>query len=182
MRFPSLLRGETRPIRRWFEDDFEMMRRWLSDDFEKTIDRLFARFTPAKREEGAAEIAFTPDIDLVERANDFLVKAELPGLSAEDVEVSVVGDALQIRGQKKAEREEKEENYYLCERSYGSFLRRIPLPTPVKADKIEARMEKGVLEVTCPKSEAIAVKKVDVKGETSHETAKKTGGNGGRAK
>jgi len=91
-----------------------------------------------------------------------VVKAEVPGMKEEDIDVSVVGDTLIIRGEKKAEAEVKEEDYYCCERSYGSFFRSVALPSTVDAKKIEASYDNGVLEITLPKAAEVKPKKVSI--------------------
>ena len=98
------------------------------------------------------ERGWMPAVDVFEKADKFVVKAELPGIKEEDIHVSVVRDTLSIRGEKKTETEVKEEDYYRSERSYGSFYRSIPIPSNVNADKISASFEDGVLEVALPKS------------------------------
>ena len=108
------------------------------------------------------ERGWMPALDVFEKADKFVVKAELPGIKEEDIHVSVVGDTLSIRGEKKSETEVKEEDYYRSERSYGSFYRSIPIPANVNADKIEACFEDGVLEVALPKSVKAKPKKVTV--------------------
>jgi HSP20 family protein len=91
------------------------------------------------------------------------VKAEVPGIDAKDINISVTGEVLTIKGEKKSEREEKEENYHLVERSYGSFSRSLVLPAAVDLDKIEAKYDKGVLTVTCPKKEEVKPKAIEIK-------------------
>jgi HSP20 family protein len=108
------------------------------------------------------ERAWVPAVDVFEKDDKFVVKAELPGMKEEDVDVSVVGDTLSIKGEKKTETEVKEEDYYRSERTYGSFYRSIPLPSTVDVDKIEASFEDGVLEVTLPKSAKVKPKKIAV--------------------
>jgi HSP20 family protein len=105
---------------------------------------------------------FTPAIDIFEKDDKFIVKAELPGLKEKDIEVSVVGDTLTIKGEKEAESEVNESNYYRLERSYGSFARSISLPSNVNPDKIEANFENGVLEVSISKFAEVKPKKVKV--------------------
>ena len=116
-----------------------------------------------------------PAVDVFEKEDRFVVKAELPGMKEEDIDVSVVGDTLSIRGKKKTETEAKEEYYYRCERSYGSFYRSIPLPSNVDANKIEASFEDGVLEVALPKSAKIKPKRIAVsaKKKATKSTKKK---------
>ena len=91
------------------------------------------------------------------------VTAEVPGMDAKDINISVTGEVLTIKGEKKSEREEKEENYHLVERSHGSFSRSLVLPAAVDMDKIEAKYDKGVLTVTCPKREEVKPKSIEIK-------------------
>jgi HSP20 family protein len=96
---------------------------------------------------------FSPSVDVVESENEIKVSAELPGMSDEDIEVSLDRGVLTIRGEKTEEQKEERENYYRAERTYGSFQRSIPLPTQVKEDQVEAVFQKGVLTITLPKAE-----------------------------
>ncbi len=111
--------------------------------------------------------SFSPRMDIAENAKSFLVTAELPGMDEKDIDVSLAGDTLTIRGEKKDDREEKGEDYYYAERSYGSFNRSIPLPAEIDADKISASFKKGILTITLPKTAAAA--------ETTKKIAVKTG-------
>ena len=106
---------------------------------------------------------FAPAVDVKESADQVVVKAEVPGMDAKDINISVTGEVLTIKGEKKSEREEKEENYHLVERSYGSFSRSLKLPAAVDLDKIEAKYDKGVLTVTCPKKEAVKPKAIEIR-------------------
>jgi HSP20 family protein len=108
------------------------------------------------------ERGWMPALDVFEKEDKFVVKAELPGIKEDDIHVSVVGDTLSIKGEKKTETEVKEEDYYRSERSYGRFCRSIPLPSNVDADKIEASFEDGVLEVALPKSAKVKPKRIAV--------------------
>jgi len=115
------------------------------------------------------ERSWTPAVDVFEKDDKFVVKAELPGMKEEDIDVSVVGDALTIRGEKVAETEVDEEDYYRSECSYGSFIRSLPLPSNVNADKITATYEGGVLEISLPKVAEIKPKKVRVSAKKKAE-------------
>jgi HSP20 family protein len=106
---------------------------------------------------------FAPAVDIKETADQVVVKAEVPGMEAKDINISVTGEVLTIKGEKKSEREEKEENYHLVERRYGSFSRSLALPAGVDMDKIEAKYDKGVLIVTCPKKEVVKPKAIEIK-------------------
>ena len=106
-----------------------------------------------------------PAMDLVEAEKEYCVKAELPGMDAKDIELSLSDDMLTIKGEKQEERDEKRENYHLSERRFGSFHRSFQLPRGVDREHIEARFDKGVLTVHLPKTaEAAAMqKKIEVK-------------------
>ena len=106
-----------------------------------------------------------PVIDIVENENDFVIKAEVPGCKADDIDISVHGNVLTIRGEKKAEEEKKEKGYYHMERSYGSFRRDLTLSAGLNPDKIEACCKDGILTVTLPKSEKAKAVKVKIKDE-----------------
>jgi HSP20 family protein len=103
-----------------------------------------------------------PAVDVSENDKEIIVKAELPGLAAEDLDISLSRGVLTIKGEKKFEEEEKKDNYHRIERSYGAFARSITLPSEVKEDQITAKCDKGVLTVTLPKEEASKTKKIEV--------------------
>ena len=111
------------------------------------------------------ERMWSPALDMYETDKDVVVKAELPGLKAKDVDISVDGDMLTIKGDRKFEEEVKEENFYRLERRYGSFERVIPLPADVKKDAIKASYKNGILEVHLPKEEEAKPKRLKVKVE-----------------
>ena len=133
---------------------------WRS--FRSEMDRLFDRFgfpslrrmfdiEPAWRL--ARPFAFSvPAIDMSEDDKAYKISAELPGLDAKDVDVSVSGNMLVLKGEKRQEKEEKDKNYYFSERSYGSFQRAFELPASVDRDKVSADVSKGVLTITLPKT------------------------------
>ncbi|HEY92696.1 MAG TPA: Hsp20/alpha crystallin family protein [Dehalococcoidia bacterium] len=105
---------------------------------------------------------WAPPVEMFEKEDKFVIKVELPGMKAEDVDASVVGDRLVVKGERKSETEVKEEDYYTCERLYGRCSRAIALPTDADAEKIEASFEDGVLEVTFPKTAEVKAKKIPV--------------------
>ncbi len=104
-----------------------------------------------------------PSIDLYQTNDEVVVKASLPGLKAEDVQISVTGEVLTLRGEFKQEEEKKDATYHLRERRYGSFERSIMLPTDVQTEKAKAEFENGVLTVTLPKAEAVKPKTIAIK-------------------
>jgi HSP20 family protein len=123
------------------------------------IDRLFNDFDPWRLPSPRAFFASEPGllgagvaVDIVEKDNAFEVTAELPGLREKDIRVDLVNGSLRIRAEKKEEKEEKQKDYYLSERRYGSVERRFPVPDGVDVDKIDASFEQGVLTVTLPKT------------------------------
>lgn len=97
-------------------------------------------------------IANIPAVDVAEKDNAFEITAELPGMDEKDIEVKLTNGGLQIHGEKKVEKEERKKDYYLSERSYGSFDRHFGLPEGIEADKISASFKNGVLTVMLPKT------------------------------
>jgi HSP20 family protein len=128
---------------------------------QQEIDRLFDGF--ATSFSGFPARGLVPSMDLSETDKEIELTAELPGLEEKDVQLNVADNVLTIRGEKKNEREEKNKDYQLVERSYGSFTRSIQLPTGVNPDSIKAVMSKGVLRVTVPKPAPSQAKKIDIK-------------------
>lgn len=131
---------------------------------QREIDRLFEDFSrgfPTIAGNGA--IALMPSMDVTETDKEIEITAELPGLEEKDVQINVADNILTIRGEKKAEKEQKDKNYRLVERSYGSFERTLELPEGVNADAIKANISKGLLKVTVPKPAPAQAKKIEVK-------------------
>lgn len=124
----------------------------------RDFDRLLEELVP--REEG--ERVFAPVVDVYETDQELVVKAELPGVKKENVEVSIRDNALHIRGEKKEEKEEKTETYHRVERVYGRFERVVPLPTDVKVESAKAEFKDGVLEIRIPKAEGAKEKKIEI--------------------
>jgi len=133
---------------------------------QREIDRLFDDFSrgfPTFASFGNGKSDLLPSMDVTETDKQIEITAELPGLEEKDVQINVADNLLTIRGEKKAEKEEKDKNYRLVERSYGSFERTLELPDGVNLDAIQASIAKGVLKVTVPKPAPAQVKKIDVK-------------------
>jgi len=144
------------------------------EELERRFEDIFGQpFLPSVwRRLPIEERGWAPAIEVFEKEDKFVVKAELPGMKEEDIDVSVVGDTLTIKGERKAETEVKEEDYYCCERSYGSFFRSIALPSTVDAKKIEASYEGGVLEVSLPKAAEVKPKKILVSAKRKEKASK----------
>jgi HSP20 family protein len=105
---------------------------------------------------------FTPAVDIEETADEFVIKADLPGVAQKDVKVNLMGDTLTIRGERRQESEKKDGSTHRTERIYGSFERTFRLGTPVRNDKVKAQYRDGVLEVRVPKAEEAKLREVEV--------------------
>ena len=132
----------------------------LRRDLDSLWDRIFPE---APFFERYTTHEWLPTIDLTETKDKLVVKAELPGLEAKDVELTLTDDVLTIQGEKKEEKEEKDEHHFFVERYTGSFERQIRLPAHVKTDKVDAKFDKGVLTITLPKTEEAKKKAIKIK-------------------
>lgn len=149
------------------------------DSLRHEIDRLFDEFHPFSRRLPSVRSVFgfeppklgsdawtlAPAMDLVEKEKEYEISAELPGIDESNVEIKVANHMMTIKGEKKEEKEERQKDYYLSERRYGSFQRSFAMPEGIDADKIEANFIKGVLTVRLPKTAEAqkAEKKIAVK-------------------
>ena len=140
--------------------------------WERDMDRMLEDFFGRRarpwleRGFGTGEMeAKPPVVDVFEEKDDIVVKAELPGMEKDNIQVNLTDHTLTIKGEKKKVEEIKKENYYRAERSYGSFLRTLDLPNEVRADKVKASFKNGILEVRMPKTEEAKAKEVKVKVE-----------------
>jgi HSP20 family protein len=106
---------------------------------------------------------WAPSVDISETDGTIILKAEMPGLEAKDIDIDITGDMLTLKGEKKVEEERKEERYYCRERHYGSFQRSFQLPAGIQSDKVDADFKNGILTVNIPKSEESKQKKIDIK-------------------
>jgi HSP20 family protein len=156
---------EMKPVLRemepFFSNPFRLMNR-----FSDEMDRMFEHFgfRPRLFEPLPSTALWAPDIEIVEKPNQLLVRADLPGLTKDDVKVNLTDDLLTLEGERKEEKETKREGYYRSERNYGAFYRSIPLPEGVRTDKVDATFKNGVLEVTLPwMKEEKKAKTVDIK-------------------
>lgn len=137
--------------------------RWDLDSwFDESLLRPFAPFSLSLPRVTEFE-DLVPSVDIFEDRGDLVIKAELPGISRDDIEVTLSDGSITISGEKKKENEIKKKDYYKWERSYGSFCRTFRLPTEVQPDKVGSTFKDGVLEVRMPKSEAAKSKEVKVK-------------------
>jgi len=128
---------------------------------QEEMNRFFDDFFGEQRR-GLAEGAWLPSVDVSETDSELMVRAELPGMSHEDIEINVQDNILTLKGEKKQEKKEEKENFHRLERSYGSFSRSFSLPAGVKPDDIKATFKDGVLQVTMPKVEEAKPKKIAI--------------------
>lgn len=129
---------------------------------QEEVNRLFDGFLTRGFPRGDVAPTFTPAVDIEESADDFVLRADLPGISQKDVKVNLIGDTLTIRGERKQEEVRKDRNTRRVERSYGVFERSFTFGTPVKNDGIQARYRDGVLEIVVPKAEEAKVREIEV--------------------
>jgi HSP20 family protein len=132
-------------------------------EMEDRMDRLFEEtFGRSWRQTAPQATAWLPAVEVFEKDGKLTVRAELPGLKREDITIEVMDDTLMLSGERKTEHEVKEQDYYRCERAYGSFRRAIGLPAGVDKSQIKAVYTDGVLEVTLPKAKGQEPTKVHI--------------------
>jgi HSP20 family protein len=175
----ALARNErdTRGIQRWdpsfgsFASPFEWMDR-VSEEMDRAFDRISRDFGFSRRSwpshpfgSSARQGLWSPRIEAFQKEDRFVVRAELPGLKKDDVQVELTGDALTIHGERREEHEEKREGYYHSEREYGEFRRTVPLPEGVITESARASFHDGVLEVSmqAAPSEANRGRRLEIK-------------------
>jgi len=132
---------------------------------QREINRLFDHFFEGGTQDDSSLglSMWTPAVDIAEHDNEYLVNVELPGVNKDDVKITLESNILTIRGEKKQEKDEKNDNYHRVERSYGSFQRSFTLPVMVKSDKIDASYRDGILSIVLPKAEEAKPKQIEVK-------------------
>ncbi len=130
----------------------------LQDEMNRLFNSLFK--WPAKK-----EFKWSPSVDIYEDRDNLYVEAEVPGVDSKDIQVSLEGDVLTIKGKKEEKKEIKEENFYRVERFQGEFQRKIPLPCAVKSEGIKASYKKGILKITFPKKEEAKGKEIKIEVE-----------------
>lgn len=162
---------------------FSVVRRMMED-----MDRLFENFDSARsllpalqgsllpalqgRRQGWSLGTWMPEVEVSERDGKLLVSADLPGMRQEDIDLELRDDALILRGQRNEEREEQRSNVSYSERSYGSFVRTIALPTGVKPDDVEATFQNGVLQVALPLPQESSRRRIEIRGGGAAQEAR----------
>lgn len=132
---------------------------------EQEMEDLFQRFFRgwAETRWDTEPRGWAPAVDVIDRKEEVLVRADLPGLTEKDMELTLHEGTLNIRGQRKEEREAKEEDYYSCERRLGTFSRSLMVPPGINAEKISASFRDGVLEIHLPKTKVAEAKRIEIK-------------------
>jgi len=149
----ALIRLSDRPHFRNPWAEFERIRQGL-DELSRAF--LGQEFAPLSR------ATVYPPLNIYETGEAVVVKAELPGIQADDLDISVEGDTLTIQGKRPPRQEGEEISYHRREINYGSFSRAVTLPTKIDVDKIEAKLQDGILTITLPKAEEVKPKKISV--------------------
>ncbi len=127
------------------------------------MNRLFREsFSEAGRDESLTTSSFAPAVDVYEDEHKVTLKIEVPGIDEKDIDVRVENNTLTVHGERKIEKEEKEENYRRVERQYGSFTRTFTLPTTVDTDHVQANYDKGVLKIALPKKAEAKPKQIKI--------------------
>ncbi len=130
--------------------------------FQNDVDRLLEGFFRRGALRGDLSPIFAPPVDVEETADEFVMRADLPGISMKDVKVSVMGDTVTIRGERSGEKSSQDGSLHRVERSFGSFERSFTLGAPIRADKVKAQYKDGVLEVRVPKAEEARPREIEV--------------------
>ena len=126
------------------------------------MNRLFRETQGSSQDETLTSSSFAPAVDVYEDEHNVTLKIEVPGIDEKDIDVRIENNTLTVHGERKIEKEEKEENYRRVERQYGSFTRTFNLPPTVDAEKVQADYDKGVLNITLPKKAEAKPKQIKV--------------------
>lgn len=144
-----------RALVRW--NLFQELTSWHRD-----IDELFDRFFSLGREDVPSLTAWTPAMETFTKDGQYVIRLDLPGVDSKDVEISALENSLTIKGERKGRKEVDEKGYHYTETSYGRFERSLALPEGVDRDKIAAKYEHGVLEISMPLPESVVAKRVPI--------------------
>lgn len=165
--------SESTPQTTQFASPFTLMRRFMED-----VDRLFgglgADARPSTATRAGEPIAWVPPVEAFERDGQFVVRAEIPGLSKDQIEVDVMDGHLVISGERSQEHEEKRSGFYRTERSYGAFYRAIPLPEGVNPEQATATFADGVLEITMPENPRPQGRRLEIQEGSQAKQAQKS--------
>jgi len=132
------------------------------DSFRREMDRMFDNFFGRETDVGEFSSAWHPSVDIKETKDDFVLMAEIPGMSKDDIKINISENTLTIKGEKKEEKKEDDHNYHRVERRYGTFQRSFTLPTQIQGNKVKAAYKDGVLTITMPKKEEVKPKEIPI--------------------
>jgi HSP20 family protein len=155
--------GHFMAMERWRPFGLSTMDRWEPfrvSDIQSEVNRLFDNFFG--RPASATERTWTPPVEMYATKDDLVLTVEMPGVSEKDVTVSITGDLLTLKGERRFENQVKEQDLLHVERTYGKFERLIQLPMPVQADRVKATYRDGVLEIKLPKAEELKPKEIKI--------------------
>ncbi len=130
---------------------------------QKRMDQIWDSSVPSGNDQ-LSHGDWYPSVDIFEKGNAVVIRAELPGMKKDDIDVSIENNILTLKGKREIEKEVNEADYHRIERSYGSFIRSFSLPKTVDADKVKASYNDGILELSLPKSKEAEPKKIEIKG------------------
>ena len=133
----------------------------IQDEMNRLFNDFFGR-VPSRFDTELSQSEWSPSVDISETKDEIMVKAEMPGMKKDDIKITLQDNVLTLRGERKQEKEEKENNFYRIERYYGSFARSFNLPTVVQADRIKASYKDGILSITLPKAEEVKPKQIPI--------------------
>lgn len=147
-------------------------RRPLIEEMEDIFEPLFWDLPSVVvwQRRPADGMAWAPSVDIYEKENAFTVKAELPGVSMEGIDISMSGNTLTIKGERKAPENIKEDEYQRCEMCYGKFSRSISFSVPINTEKIDATLENGILEIRLPKAAEEKMGKIPIKAKSQSKS------------
>ena len=136
----------------------------------RELASFFENFTEPGGKDQLSAGTFVPPVDVYEDEHNLVVKLEIPGVNENDLDVQVENNTLTVKGERKFEKEEKEENFHRIERRYGSFVRTFRLPNTIDTDKVEAHYDKGILKVSLAKREETKPKQIKVGASNGSKT------------
>lgn len=129
---------------------------------QREIDRVFENFLPLREENGSETAVWTPRVDLIENENDYVIHADLPGVSKGDIKISFQNETLLVSGERRMENTEEKGEFVRVERSFGHFYRSFALPQPVEVEQIKATFNDGVLTIRVPKAEETKPRQIEL--------------------
>jgi HSP20 family protein len=131
-------------------------------DLQTEVNRLFGTFLGRSPLASVSDSVWVPPVDMHETKDELVISTELPGVTEKDIQLSITGDVLSLRGERKGQEEASDRAHHRSERWYGKFERTIQLPIPVQADRVKATFRDGVLTITLPKVEEIKPKQIKI--------------------